>query len=156
MLFDSQSNKLNEEEHGFPVADVQMELCRPLLISAFRPPLVSTVAISAFGKRAIGKRTADGLLRITYAETKEAPLVSHGPGTELKKLLAMVGIHASSNCGCNKMADEMNRLGPDWCRENMDVILGSMESEAKKRRLPFSKILAIAMVEAAIFKSRIH
>lgn len=153
MLFDSQSNPLDEAAHGFPVVPMPPALCKPLLRSAFTPPFADTVAISAFGRKAIGTRTADGLIRITYAETKEAPLASAGPGTELKKLLALMRIHSSPTCGCNRMAAEMNRLGPEWCLANIDKIVAVMEQEAKNRKLPFLPMVARALVRMAVRNS---
>src|SRR5699024_4347952 len=47
-----------------------------------------------------------------------------GPGTELKKLLSRIGIRALGNCQCNARAAEMDRGGADWCRENLETIVG--------------------------------
>lgn len=74
------------------------------------------------------------------------PPPTEGPGTELKRLLAKMGIHASPNCACNAMADRMNREGGKWCLENIDIIVDVMRGEAAKRGLPFVSAIARAMV----------
>jgi hypothetical protein len=47
-----------------------------------------------------------------------------GPGTELKALLASLGINPSPSCSCNARAADMDRLGVAWCKENTATILG--------------------------------
>jgi hypothetical protein len=46
----------------------------------------------------------------------------HGPGTELKKLLAELGVTSFKDCGCNDKAAQMNRWGVEGCRANFDTI----------------------------------
>jgi hypothetical protein len=43
-----------------------------------------------------------------------------GPGTELKKLIAELGIKGWSGCGCEGLAAEMDRLGVSGVRERLD------------------------------------
>jgi hypothetical protein len=76
--------------------------------------------------------------------------VEQGPGTELKKLLAGFGIFAESGCGCDDHAREMNRRGVEWCKANVDTIVGWMREEAGKRGLPFVEIAAKWLVRQAI------
>ena len=45
------------------------------------------------------------------------PAPKEGPGTELKKLLAELGLTGIKGCGCNAKAAQMNRWGPRTCRE---------------------------------------
>ena len=76
-----------------------------------------------------------------------------GPGTELKKLLKMIGITSSPNCKCNAHArkmDENEAKQPGWCEENMDTILGWLEEQAKARKLPFVRMAARQVVRLAI------
>lgn len=47
-----------------------------------------------------------------------------GPGTELKKLLASIGINPSSSCNCAKHMREMNRRGVTGCRATAGEIVG--------------------------------
>lgn len=82
--------------------------------------------------------------------------IGRGPGTELKKLLAKIGIHSTATCSCNARAQLMDEKGAAWCRENETAIIGWLREEATKRALPFvdlaGKLLlrrAIALAEAA-------
>lgn len=154
MLFDSQHNQLNEPENGFQSVEVPMALCNPLLLSAFSPPYADSLTITSGGRKAFAERTADGLLRITNAPKSLIPAsTSGGAGTELKKLLAPF-FKTTATCGCNKMASEMDRLGPDWCIENIDMIVRVMASEAKNRNLPFIPLAAKAMIRISVRREK--
>lgn len=75
-------------------------------------------------------------------------------GTELKALLATMGIKASSNCACNKRALTMDINGCDWCEENIDIIVGWLREEAEKRNLPFVDIMGKILVKKALKNAR--
>jgi hypothetical protein len=75
---------------------------------------------------------------------------SAGPGTELKKLLAKIGIKASPTCSCNKRAQIMDEKGIEWCKENIDMIVGWLREEATKRKLPFVDFAGKLLVQRAI------
>lgn len=76
-----------------------------------------------------------------------------GPGTELKKLFAMIGISEHGNCSCNAHADEMDRRGAEWCRENIETILDWLREECAKRNIPFVEFAARAAVNLAISRA---
>jgi hypothetical protein len=78
----------------------------------------------------------------------------NGPGSILSGMLTSLGIRSAPTCSCKRRALEMNFRGPDWCEQNIDSIVGWLEEEAKKRRLPFIKTVAKLMVQRAISKSR--
>ncbi len=78
------------------------------------------------------------------------PAPTHGPGTELKKLLKRVGITASPNCSCNARARTMDQWGCDKCEERIDEIVGWLREEATKRRLPFIDAVGRMIVKRAI------
>ncbi len=69
---------------------------------------------------------AEGML--TATEMRELfnaapqPLPTKGPGTELKRLLAEVGLVGVTGCGCNSKATLMDRNGVQWCRDHTDEI----------------------------------
>jgi hypothetical protein len=84
----------------------------------------------------------------------EPPAPPPGPGTELKKLLAKVGIIAAPNCSCNARAAEMDARGCDWCEENIDTIVGWLREEATKRGLPFLDAAGRLLVKRAIRNAR--
>ena len=83
--------------------------------------------------------------------------VPSGPGTELKKLLARVGITASPDCSCNARAAEMDRREqetPGWCEANLDTIVGWLREQAEARGLPFLDIAGRMLVRRAIANAR--
>lgn len=103
--------------------------------------------------------TADGDFMVV--DTKDLPVrvrpdkpPTHGPGTELKALLAKFGIHASPTCGCNAMARKMDAWGPDESLKHLEEIVDVMEETAKKRNLPFIRSAGRLLVRRAISKSR--
>jgi hypothetical protein len=79
---------------------------------------------------------------------------THGPGTELKKLLARVGIVATPDCSCNARAAEMDRQGVDWCEANVDTIVGWLREQAEARGLPFFDVAGRLLVRRAIANAR--
>jgi len=76
--------------------------------------------------------------------------IGQGAGTELKKLLKLIGITASPTCGCNAKAKAMNENGLEWCKSNMDTIVEWLKEEATKRNLPFFSYGAKKLVKFAI------
>lgn len=49
-----------------------------------------------------------------------------GPGTELKKMLAAMGINPEPACDCNAKALQMDLWGPAGCRANLEMIVDWM------------------------------
>lgn len=80
---------------------------------------------------------------------KQQILIQSGPGTELKALLAKIGIHASPTCGCNNMARKMNEWGPDESLNHIEEIVDVMEQTAKARKLPFLRTAGRILVRQA-------
>ena len=93
---------------------------------------------------------------VPSAEAKPSEAPPRGPGTEMKKLLAMIGITASPNCSCNAFARQMDAWGPDECAkpERMAEILTRLEEQAKGRNLPFVRFGAEQAVKLAIRRAR--
>jgi len=82
---------------------------------------------------------------------------THGPGTQLKKLLARVGITATPTCSCNARArrmDEEEAREPGWCAAHLDEIVGWLREEATKRGLPFVDMAGRVLVKRAISNAR--
>ena len=77
-----------------------------------------------------------------------------GPGTELTRLLASVGIAPADGCRCYARAAEMDRLGVEWCADNLGTICGWLQEEAEKRGLPFLELAARLLVRRAIANAR--
>ena len=73
-----------------------------------------------------------------------------GPGSELKKLLKLIGITATPNCKCNQRAKHMDKMGCEWCKENIESICDWMQEEATARGMLFVRSAARMMVRRAI------
>jgi hypothetical protein len=101
--------------------------------------------------------TAEGFYLVDTA-SPWFPHCQNGPGTELKKLLARVGITADAiDCSCNARADEMDRQeqqSPGWCEANLDIIVGWLREQAEARGLPFLDIAGRLLVRRAIRNAR--
>ena len=77
-----------------------------------------------------------------------------GPGAELKKILARVGIVAADSCPCNARAAEMDRQGVEWCEDNIGTIVEWLRLQAEARGLPFLDIAGRLLVRRAIRNAR--
>lgn len=77
-----------------------------------------------------------------------------GPGTELHKLLAKLGIRETPSCGCRSRERQMNAWGPDGCLERLDEVVDWMASEAKQRGLPFVRTAGVVLVRWAVRRAR--
>lgn len=85
------------------------------------------------------------------------PAPTHGPGTELKKLLSRVGITASPDCSCNaraRLMDENEQREPGWVEANLDIVVSWLREEATKRGLPFVDMAGRMLVRRAIKNAR--
>ena len=94
-------------------------------------------------------RAVCGIVRV-----KPKPAFAGGPGTELKRLLASIGINASSNCACNGKAKTMDVRGVEWCTVNVGTIVGWLREEASRRGLPFVDVVGRMLVRRAIHNAR--
>jgi hypothetical protein len=96
--------------------------------------------------------------QITVDETHQAYPAAHGPGTELKALLAgwPFRMVASGDCKCTTRARYMDAKGCDWCEspEGMAEIMGFLQESAAERGLPFVDIAARLLVRRAIANAR--
>jgi hypothetical protein len=99
------------------------------------------------------EREYESLARKYSDYAKKPPVPAGGPGTELKGLLSMVGIKASPNCSCNARAQKMDEMGVEWCRQNTTEIVGWLQQEAERRKLPFSRFAARKLVQTAIARA---
>ena len=89
-------------------------------------------------------------------QTRPEPPPSHGTGTELKKLLAQIGIKATANCTCNARAREMDAWGIDEASkpERIEQAVGWLREEAAKRKLPFLDAAGRLLIKRAISNAR--
>jgi hypothetical protein len=84
------------------------------------------------------------------------PPPTHGPGTELSKLLKRFGIEPTPTCACRAKQQEMDLWGPDECSkpERIDEVVAVMRAEAAARGLPFLDIAGRLLVRRAISNAR--
>lgn len=101
----------------------------------------------------------DGWLEIEESDYlrlkhKYDPQTTAGPGTELKLLLAGFPfyIKTSPGCACNKRAKYMDKMGAEWCSNNMGQIVSWLKEEHARQKLkvPFSSLVAHRLVKLAI------
>lgn len=112
-----------------------------------------------WAKKCIVRTRDDGTIEVdlghpNYPHKKDLVLNGNGPGSQLKALLAKIGIKAGPNCSCNKRAVTMNLRGNEWCEENIDHIVGWLREEATKRKLPFIDAVGKALVKMAIKRAK--
>ena len=79
-----------------------------------------------------------------------------GVGHELKKLLRLLGYTDVPGCQCSKHAAAMDGKGIEWCKENVDTIVGWLREEAERREKRFSEKGAKALVWVAIRKAQLR
>jgi hypothetical protein len=81
---------------------------------------------------------------------------THGPGTELAKLLKRFGISPTPTCACRAKAAQMDAWGPDECErpERIDEVVAVMRAEAEARGLPFLDLAGRMLVRRAIANAR--
>jgi hypothetical protein len=102
-------------------------------------------------KSRLGDNIQAGLQALFPKTLEQNP---NGPGSILTGMISTLGIKSSSSCSCRRHALEMNEKGPDWCDQNMETILSWLKEESQKRGLPYVEMVAKAMVQRAINKSR--
>ena len=78
------------------------------------------------------------------------PVPEGGAGTELKALLALVGITSTPTCKCNARAKEMDARGIAWCEENKPTVLAWLKEESERRKLPFFAAAGRMLIKRAI------
>jgi len=76
-----------------------------------------------------------------------------GPGTLLHHYIGLLGFEITDDCSCKFVASQMNKYGIEWCRNNMDYIVNSIASEAKKRKIPIIRMPIKALVEFVLNKA---
>lgn len=80
-------------------------------------------------------------------------VADHGPGTELHALLGEIGIEPG-NCSCAEHIQQMNQNGLQWCAENVETIIDWLQEEARKRGLPFVRLIGAGIVRKALRRAQ--
>jgi hypothetical protein len=81
---------------------------------------------------------------------------THGPGTELSRLLKRFGISPTPTCQCRAKQQQMDAWGCDECSkpERIDEVVAVMRAEAEARSLPFLDVAGRLLVRRAIANAR--
>jgi hypothetical protein len=97
-----------------------------------------------------------GLSAAWASEKNFQPFMSHGPGTELSKLLKRFGIEPTPTCACRAKAAEMDAWGCDEASrpERIEEVVAVMREEAAARGLPFIDTVGRMLVKRAIYNAR--
>ena len=56
----------------------------------------------------------------------------HGVGSQIWRLLASLGVKHTATCHCLTLAERMNALGPDGCRQERPNLVAKMRANAKQ------------------------
>ena len=76
-------------------------------------------------------------------------------GTHLKNILERLPVFRFKPCGdCKRFMRVMNKQGPDWCENNIPLIVNRMRNAARQRKLPFARWFAIRLIKRSIKLSR--
>jgi hypothetical protein len=81
---------------------------------------------------------------------------THGPGTELSRLLKRFGIEPTPTCACRAKAAQMDAWGCDEASkpERIEEVVAVMRAEAEARGLPFLDLAGRLLVRRAIQNAR--
>ena len=83
-------------------------------------------------------------------------IINYGVGSELKKLISWFPIPNKSSCQrCRNLENKMNTWGKEKCQEKIEYICKKLHIAAKRRGIPFSKTLAIKLINKAIRNTKI-
>ena len=121
--------------------------CRGLSLLIGNKPTEDAVVVQQVSATAEPKNASWG----TISQT-----VTHGPGTELSKLLKRIGIEPTPTCACRAKAQQMDAWGCDECSkpERIDEVVAVMRDEAAARGLPFLDVAGRLLVRRAISNAR--
>jgi len=145
---------------GTPVAyllDEQGRVAKAAAVGADRVPVLARYAVgqateAELAAPASAKQSVCGQNAKPQLAAQE--LVGAGAGTELKKMLAKIGIAVTADCPCNERAAAMDRNGWAWCEQNLETIVGWMREESARRGMVFIEFGARFLVKRAIAKAR--
>lgn len=109
---------------------------------------VPAESVAAAVRTLLGEHPGNGVVRIIVEREVS------GPGTELMRSLHRLGFRETAECKCRQRAEIMDRMGCEWCAENLPLIVGWLREEATKRGLPFVDAAGTVLVRRAISNAR--
>lgn len=148
------------ENYGTPVAfllDEKGHVAKALAVGADRVPVLARYAVGEATEKELAASAS--AKKGTCGQKAESPLaakeiVGAGPGTELKKMLAKLGIAVTADCPCNERAALMDSNGCAWCEQNLETIVVWMREESARRRMTFMEFGARFLAKRAIARAR--
>lgn len=81
-------------------------------------------------------------------------VIDRGVGFELEKLIKKLHLKPAAGCKCASRIQRMNTEGVDWCSNNIDTIVGWLEEEADRAKLPFNRTVAKLLIRRAISNTK--
>lgn len=77
-----------------------------------------------------------------------------GVGKRLGHYLHWFGIEERRDCGCEQIANRLDRLGPEGCRMWFWTIIDELESRAQKHKYFFNRLGARVLLNLAIYNTK--
>jgi hypothetical protein len=77
---------------------------------------------------------------------------STGFGTRLQSVLG-VFFRSEKGCGCNGHKDILDVWTPEYIRENLETVIEWLHTEARNRRIPFSRFLVRQLLESVLART---
>jgi hypothetical protein len=129
------------------VSDKPKQLNKPIILMILRNLLEQ--------KNIYISKVAKEYHEIIFSSKKDE-IFDNGVGTELHKLLKLIGYKITPGCKCLQYIREMNKNGIEWCEQNKSTIIDWLKEEHKRRKLviPFSPFAASKLIELAIWRAK--
>jgi len=75
-------------------------------------------------------------------------------GSHISRLLERLSIANLPGCKCKSRAKYLDRVGADWCEQNIETIVEWLKEEATARGLPYLSTVGRMLVRRAISNAR--
>jgi hypothetical protein len=83
-------------------------------------------------------------------DTSHPSYPTGGAGEKLEQLLKWLLVRPGGDCKCQERARTMDLHGPQWVRENREVVCGWLRDAARKRHIPFFAPIAYTLIDKAV------
>jgi hypothetical protein len=83
-------------------------------------------------------------------ETDHPAYPSGGAGQKLEQLLKWLLVRPGGDCKCQERARIMDLHGPQWVRDNREVVCGWLRDAARQRNIPFFQPIAYTLIDKAV------
>lgn len=117
-------------QEWFNCIDLPREKCNKYRVRHGFDPLPENVAAPKPDHK---EKVTTSVKKVT-ANVAPKAVGGSGPGTELSKLFAMIGIKPTASCGCNNMINQMNVWGVEGCEKHFDQIVSHLNEAQHQYR----------------------